>query len=61
VAAPWLCYALPAYVPQFWGAVSRIVRGERRFREVHRMLGPFGLVEPLLADPVEGTFRGREV
>ncbi|HET9495867.1 MAG TPA: geranylgeranyl reductase family protein [Chloroflexia bacterium] len=61
VAAPWLCYALPAYVPQFWSAVTRIVRGERRFREVRRMLGPFGLIEPLLADPVEATFRGREV
>jgi geranylgeranyl reductase family protein len=60
VAAPWLCYALPAHVPRFWGAVTRIVRGERRFREVRRMLGPFGLVEPLLADPVEGTYRGHQ-
>ncbi len=58
VAVPWLCYMLPSYLPPFWGAVTRIVRGERRFREVRRMLGPFGVVEPLLADPVEGTFRG---
>ena len=58
VAAPWLCYALPKYVPQFWGAITRIVRGERRYRDVRRMLGPFGAVEPLLVDPVEGTYRG---
>jgi geranylgeranyl reductase family protein len=60
VAAPWVCYALPAHLPQFWGAVTRIVRGERRYRDVRRMLGPFGAVEPLLADPVQGTYKSRQ-
>jgi geranylgeranyl reductase family protein len=60
VGAPWVCYALPRYVPPFWAAMVRIVRGERRFRQVRRMLGPFGAVEPLLADPVEGTFKERQ-
>ena len=55
VTRPRMCYTLPRRVPAFWRAVCRILRGERHFREVRRILGPLGLVERVLADPVAAT------
>jgi flavin-dependent dehydrogenase len=51
VSLPRACYSLPKHVPFFWQAVCRIVRGERRFRDIRRRLGPAGVVERLLSDP----------
>ncbi len=53
--APRACYLLPKYLPPFWGAVCKIIRGDRRFREVRDMLGPLGRVERLLQDPLPAT------
>ncbi len=55
VTMPRGCYTLPRRVPAFWRAVCRIMRGDRQFREVGRMLGPLGLMERMLADPVAAT------
>lgn len=52
IKAPRACYGLPRRITPFWGAVCSIIRGERHFREVRRMLGPLGLVERWLPDPV---------
>lgn len=51
VNLPRVCYSLPKRAPFFWDAVCRIVRGERRFRDIRRKLGPAGFVERLLPDP----------
>ncbi len=51
VSVPRACYLLPKHVPFFWQAVCRIVRGERRFRDIRRRLGPAGVLERLLPDP----------
>ncbi|HST04226.1 MAG TPA: geranylgeranyl reductase family protein [Chloroflexia bacterium] len=55
VNVPKACYLLPRQSSFFWGAVCRIVRGERRFRDIGRRLGPLGFVEKLLPDPVSET------
>lgn len=54
VNLPKACYLLPRQSAFFWGAVCRIVRGERRFRDIRRKLGPLGFVEKLLPDPLLG-------
>jgi geranylgeranyl reductase family protein len=51
VSLPRACYSLPKRVPLFWHAVCKIVRGERRFRDIRRRLGPLGVIERLLPDP----------
>lgn len=48
---PRACYTLPARSPRFWGAVAKIVRGERDYTDVRRRLGAFGRVADWL--PVE--------
>ena len=48
---PRACYMLPAHSPRFWGAVAKIVRGERDYTDVRRRLGAFGRVADWL--PVE--------
>ena len=50
--APRACYTLPKRLPFFWKAVCSIVRGERRFTDIRRRLGPLGFVESLLPDPL---------
>jgi geranylgeranyl reductase family protein len=40
---PRACYALPARSPRFWGAVAKIVRGERDYTDVRRRLGMLGM------------------
>jgi flavin-dependent dehydrogenase len=52
VWVPRACYTLPKRVPVFWRAVCAIMRGERRYTHIRRMLGPLGLVEELLPDPL---------
>jgi geranylgeranyl reductase family protein len=52
VMLPRACYTLPKHIPTFWRAVCRIVRGERRYVHVRRMLGPLGLAEHFLRDPL---------
>jgi geranylgeranyl reductase family protein len=49
---PYLCYALPKYLPPFWDIVCQVVRGERHFTDIRRRLGPLGFVESLLPDPL---------
>ena len=49
---PRACYSLPKRIPPFWRAVCLIMRGERRYTHIRRMLGPLGLVEGLLPDPL---------
>lgn len=51
VNMPRVCYSLPRRLPFFWNAVCRIVRGERRFRDIRRALGPAGAVERVMRDP----------
>jgi flavin-dependent dehydrogenase len=51
VNMPRVCYSLPKHMPVFWNAVCKIVRGERRFRDIGRALGPAGVVERMLPDP----------
>ncbi|MGA7731740.1 MAG: geranylgeranyl reductase family protein [Chloroflexia bacterium] len=58
VSLPRACYSLPRRVPFFWDAVCRIVRGERRFRDIRRRLGPIGVVERLLPDPFLSSRNG---
>jgi geranylgeranyl reductase family protein len=55
IKLPRACYTLPGRVPAFWHAVCRIMRGERHFREVRQILGPLGLLERALADPLVAT------
>jgi geranylgeranyl reductase family protein len=51
VSLPRACYSLPKRVPIFWRAVCKIVRGERRYIDIRRSLGPAGIIETLLPDP----------
>lgn len=39
---PRACYALPTRSARFWGAVAKIVRGERDYTDVRRRLGALG-------------------
>lgn len=55
VRMPRACYALPKRAPIFWGAVCRIVRGERRFRDIGKRLGPLGFIERALPDPLPAS------
>lgn len=52
VAAPRVCYVLPKRWPLFWKAVRAILRGERRYTQIRERLGPLGMVEGLLRDPL---------
>lgn len=54
IRAPRACYSLPKHVPVFWSAVRKIMRGERRFTDIRRHLGPLGFMESLLPHKVEG-------
>ena len=60
VMVPRACYALPKRVPIFWRAVCAIIRGERRYAHIRRRLGPLGLVEGLLRDPLRDIDGKRE-
>jgi geranylgeranyl reductase family protein len=52
VMLPRACYSLPKRVPLFWRAVCGIIRGERRYAQIRKRLGPLGLVEGILRDPL---------
>jgi flavin-dependent dehydrogenase len=52
VSMPRACYSLPRRIPMFWRSVCRVMRGERRYRDIKQRLGPLGFVEGLLADPL---------
>ncbi len=46
--APKLCYSLPRRWTPMWGAVCKIVRGERGYSDIRKRLGAFGFLENLL-------------
>jgi geranylgeranyl reductase family protein len=52
VSMPSLCYTLPRRLPFFWSWVCAIMRGEHRYTDISRALGPLGAVEGLLRDPL---------
>jgi geranylgeranyl reductase family protein len=52
VWTPRACYSLPRRLPFFWGAICAIMRGERRFSDIRRRLGPLGFIEGMLPDPL---------
>lgn len=54
IRAPRACYSLPKHLPPFWEAVCKIMRGERRFTDIRKRLGPLGFVESILPNKVEG-------
>ncbi len=60
VKAPWLCYALPRRAPIFWRGVCAIVRGERHYTQIKKKLGPLGLIDGLLRDPLLALDAKRE-
>ncbi|MEP6774219.1 MAG: geranylgeranyl reductase family protein [Chloroflexota bacterium] len=50
--APNVCYHIPKRMPVIWRAMCKIGRGDRRFSDIRRELGPFGFLESLLPDPL---------
>jgi geranylgeranyl reductase family protein len=52
VWVPRACYTLPKRLPVFWRWVCAIMRGERRYTHISKALGPLGVVERFLPDPL---------
>ena len=52
VLVPRACYTLPKRLPVFWRWVCAIMRGERRYTHIRRALGPLGVMERFLPDPL---------
>ena len=55
---PQACYHIPKRIPVIWRAMCKIGRGDRRFSDIRRELGPFGFLENLLPDPLLVTNNG---
>ena len=52
VMLPRACYSLPRRVPMFWRSVCAIIRGERRYTQIKKRLGPLSFLEGALRDPL---------